>query len=460
MRFARPRWTSSLAAQLLGSHLVLLGLLGGLLVAAPLLLMRFDAQGFAEHVLDEEMRLIQRGLRFDAAGQPLRIDLPDESRWLYATLTDDLKYRLLNGSGEPVLSSQPGGRALVLPGRAFDPQLGLFDLKPVAAALPQLTVRTVAISQAGQSWYLQVAASERAAKLTRVGIGLVFVRLAVAPLVMTLLVVTAAVVFTLRRLLKPLREASDAAARIAPRTLGARLETRRLPTELRPLIDAFNQALQRLETGFKVQQEFLATAAHELKTPLALIRGQLEMDELGPREKAMLLQDVDRMSRQVQQLLHLAEVSESRNFIFAPVGVADVVTEAVDYLSRLASRKQVQLQVGADPAVAPLQADSGALFILLKNLLENAIQHCPAGGLVRVAVDTTGLRIGNEGDPIDEAHLPQLFQRFWRGPTRQDEGAGLGLAICLEIAEAHAWTLTARNTSAGVEFGVEFHLRP
>jgi len=226
-----------------------------------------------------------------------------------------------------------------------------------------------------------------------------------------------------------------------------------------PMVDAFNQALDRLERGYRVQQDFLASAAHELKTPLALIRAQVELDgSNGKADRQALLRDIDFMARQVHQLLQLAEVSEPRNYVFEPVDVESVAGEVTGYLGRLAERRAVRLELdlSAPAGPQPLQADRSALFILLKNLVENALQHTPAGAVVRVKADADGLSVQDEGSGIADEHLPKLFTRFWRGPQRRDEGAGLGLAICQEIAAAHGWALSARN---GGDCGAVFSLR-
>ena len=252
-----------------------------------------------------------------------------------------------------------------------------------------------------------------------------------------------------------MREASAAASRIAPRNLEMRLSAQSMPREMRPLIEAFNEALDRLEKGYRVQQEFLASAAHELKTPLALMRGQVELSESAERET--LLQDIDVMARQVHQLLHLAEVSEVGNYEFEQVDVAVVAGEAVAFLQRLAQRGAVHLDLRAPEAMPAVRADRGALFVLLKNLVENAVQHSPRGSVVAIAVGARGLVVRDEGAGIAPEHLGELFKRFWRGPARRDCGAGLGLAICFEIAMAHGWRLSARNGSAcGAEFELEF----
>jgi two-component system, OmpR family, sensor histidine kinase QseC len=94
--------------------------------------------------------------------------------------------------------------------------------------------------------------------------------------------------------------------------------------------------------------------------------------------------------------------------------------------------------------------------MLLKNLLENAIQHSPVSGNVTVTVDSDHLCIRDEGPGIAADELPKLFRRFWRGPMRRNEGAGLGLSICAEIAAAHKWELTARSSGPGADFILSF----
>jgi signal transduction histidine kinase len=94
--------------------------------------------------------------------------------------------------------------------------------------------------------------------------------------------------------------------------------------------------------------------------------------------------------------------------------------------------------------------------MLLKNVIENAIEHSPSGGVVAVTVESDRITIRDEGPGIPDADLPHLFTRFWRGSARQAEGAGLGLAICKEIVTAHHWHLSARNIALGAEFVLRF----
>jgi signal transduction histidine kinase len=228
-----------------------------------------------------------------------------------------------------------------------------------------------------------------------------------------------------------------------------------VPEELRPLVENFNAALDRLERNYRLQQEFLASAAHELKTPLALIRAQIEVgvDEMSRHE---LLQDVSRMGRQVQQLLHLAEASEPQNYTFTAVDPKSVAHEVVSYIERLAHQQGVSLRVVVEPGSTMLRADRGALFTLLKNLLENAIQHSHAGGEVQLRAESNCICVRDEGSGVLPEDLPKLFTRFWRGSHRRDLGAGLGLSICRQIATVHGWDLQARRGEPGMIFDLRW----
>jgi len=304
----------------------------------------------------------------------------------------------------------------------------------------------------GRRWYLQFATSERLMKLIQHKFALPYMGIGIGIFSAVLIVAFGLCAYiTLRCAPKPLRSISEVAAAISHRSLHARLQTETMPAEISPLVGSFNQVLERLERGYRLQQEFLANAAHELKTPLALIRAQIELREDGENDRDSLLSDVEYMTRQVQQLLLLAEASEIHNYKFTIVRVQEIAHEVVSYLQRMAEAVGVRLTVSA-AADAEWKADRGALFTLLKNLLENAIQHAPANTSVRVEIQGDTVTVRDRGPGVDVAQLPLLFERFWRAAHRRDHGAGLGLAICQEIALAHGWRLTAERVEPGLRF--------
>jgi signal transduction histidine kinase len=399
------------------------------------------------HSLRKQADWIESHLVFDAAGEPTALDEPPDTAWVYTAAKRDWKYRVVDTRGVAVLSSDAGAPPFAPTPAGFDATRERFDV--VADGLA-LHVVSQALSRDGRRYFVQAAISDRAAVLFSGAVVGPILKNALIIAAVSLLLFALGVQGMLRHLLLPLRRASDAASRIAPRNLDTRLSEALMPRELRPLIRAFNEALDRLQQGYRVQQEFLASAAHELKTPLALIRGQVELSDSADRE--LLLGDIDRMARQVHQLLHLAEVSEARNFQMAELDLGAVAAEATTFLQRLAQRADVHLDLRVADALAPRRADRGAVFVLLKNLIENAIQHSPGGAVVTVDVRASGVSVRDEGEGIPLEHLPELFKRFWRSAARRDVGAGLGLAICHEIALAHGWSLVARNGTVGAEF--------
>lgn len=303
----------------------------------------------------------------------------------------------------------------------------------------------------GEHWVVQVAISSRFLSLIDKHIAVPFMARGVAVFGLVLLCVFGICAYvTLGYTLKPLRQISRAAAAISPRSLHTRLQAETVPSEIVSLVDSFNRVLDRLEQGYRTQQEFLATAAHELKTPLALIRAQIEVKEQS-NDRDALLNDVAHMARQVQQLLLLAEVSEEQNYNPAIVDVADVASEVINYLHPMAEASALQVTLSCN-ASASWQADRAALFTLLKNLLENAIQHAPQNSVVQIEIDAAIITVRDWGPGVTPQQLPQLFVRFWRGAHRRDHGAGLGLAICHEIALAHGWVLSAHRAEPGLCF--------
>ena len=446
MRFAHFPWRRSLATQLLCTYtaalLIMIATTVGIMWFSSLQDPGVTTQGQLRKVIG----LVREKLQFDTTGA-LRSHAPfdPDLSWVFHHFAGDAKYRVLDPSGRVILSSDDAASALAPVGQSLD--------STIEALTPDgetLVVRTERVRRGTQTYYIQVGVSKRLSAfvselMARFRMADIL-RLALASVIL----VTIAVYFTLRRVLKPLRETSAAVSEIDAQHLSRRLSTHRLPSEFLPVVTAFNMTLDRLEKGYRVQRAFLADAAHELKTPLSLIRAQIDMD--GTADRQALLQDIDRMARQVNQLLHLAEASETENYVFEPVDVAAVAEDVSDYLRRLAEHHQVYVDIRHESRAHPVEADRGALFMLLKNLVENAIQHSPAGGVVTMRVTADDLSVCDDGPGITAEDLPQLFKRFWRGPTRRNEGTGLGLSICAEIAAAHNWKISAQNTGGGAQF--------
>lgn len=424
-----------------------------LIAAAMYLLEQRDPATTAGFELADHVETFGESMHFDDNGQLTGIALPTQRQALYDGLPVDAAYRVLDARGRTVLQSQPGPASRLLQ------RIPFHDVKAnVGATLgdPALRVYTVTLSGHGRTYYLQVGRSDRFVRSLQHYKGKIVMRAVLGAFLLALVVFTLVLALAVRRVIAPLRRVSAVAAQITPSNLADRIPTAGLPKELAPLIDGFNGALDRLETGFRVQQEFLASAAHELKTPLSLLRAEIEIR--GRPEDQVLLDDIDFMSRQVHQLLHLAEVSETHNYRREDTDATDVVRIVLEYLDRLASARGVGLRLDCDADMLSPRADRGAFFVLVKNLVENAIQHSPEHAVVHIYLSTHGLSVRDAGTGIAAADIEHVFQRFWRGPGRETLGAGLGLAICSEIVRAHGWTIEARSNgeAPGATFEVAF----
>ncbi|WP_353091426.1 ATP-binding protein [Methylibium sp.] len=460
MRFVKMHWLNSLSVKVLIAYVIGAVLSVLLIVATAIAIVSTQGDVLSGLDVADATRDMAEELRFDSGGVPIGVgdnrldrnfsfDLQEDFNleWIFESLKQEAAYRVLDASGKVVLYSAAGATFWPEAGAAGPPKPGRFEFEHEGVAMRGATE---AVERNGQVWYLQMAVSRRFMHLMYQAFALPFTGAGVTLFILVLLFVFGPCVYVALRLaLKPVRRLSEAAAEISPRSLHARLPTQAVPSEITPLVDSFNRVLERLEQGYRIQQEFLATAAHELKTPLALVRAQVELSPHSA-DRSMLLRDVEHMSRQVQQLLHLAEASEVQNYRPTLIDMHDVVHEAASYLQRMADAASVRLELPQRTVDVSWQADHGALFTLLKNLLENAIQHTAAGTLVSVEFDATTLSVRDWGPGVPQDQLSKIFARFWRGPHRRDDGAGLGLTICQEIALAHGWELRAHRAEPGL----------
>jgi signal transduction histidine kinase len=262
-------------------------------------------------------------------------------------------------------------------------------------------------------------------------------------------------VLTIRDSLAPMQELARRAARISPTATDVRLPAAGLPPELKPMVVAINGALDRLDEGFRMQREFTADAAHELRTPLAILATHL--DSLENRQVAAALRaDVERMSRLVNQLLSVATLEA---LAVAPDEIADLQAIAVDVagsLAPLALKRGRSLAVTGTTAAVAVRGNAESLRQALRNLIENALQHTPSGTEVEIEVtNEPAVHVSDRGPGVPPELRNRVVQRFWRADRRKGEGSGLGLAIVSRILAAHGGRLAVDDALGG---GARFSL--
>lgn len=259
-----------------------------------------------------------------------------------------------------------------------------------------------------------------------------------------------------RRALDPVRQASDTAASIGPTSTEVRLPEQSMPAEIVPLVHAVNQALERLEAGYRAQREFTADMAHELRTPLAIMRARVDsLDDMPMRQS--LQNDIVNMTRTVNQVLDIAELEA---FVVGGDSKADlqaVCADAVAFMAPLAVNNAKTIALTGMETPVWVRGHAEALFRAVRNLIENAIRHTPAGGTVEVDVAADGtVRVFDEGPGVPLAQRETIFKRFWRQDRSRPESRGLGLAIVTRVAAAHDGTITVDDRPQG---GSVFTLR-
>ena len=262
---------------------------------------------------------------------------------------------------------------------------------------------------------------------------------------------------TIRRSLLPLDRLSAQAALIRPERTDVRFNEEGIPVEILPLVHKINEALARIDEGFEQQRRFTSNAAHELRTPLAILRARI--DGLGDSPaKQGLIRDVERMSRLVSQLLLAGRQEMQPPASEAKVDLAAVARETVERLQLLPAARDHELRLALPEDPVTLRGDAESLGDALRNLIDNAIAYSPAGRPVDIEVTPDGaVEVRDRGAGIPVEDREQIFERFWRGRRAAGDGAGLGLSIVKAIVAQHGGAIAIRdNPEGGTIFRMQF----
>jgi signal transduction histidine kinase len=253
----------------------------------------------------------------------------------------------------------------------------------------------------------------------------------------------------IRIVLLPIRRAARTVETIDLDTLDRRLPEELSPAELRPFLAAINRLLARLEEGVQRQRLFTANAAHEMRTPVAVLQARVDTLPAALPVSAELAGDTRRITVLLDQLLAVARIGAQEASLQEPVDLPAIAAEVIADMAPLAirSRRSVALELEAAPV--RIAGNCRAIVSAITNLLGNALRAEPAGGTVRVRVGP-GPRVSvtDHGPGVAEADQPFLFEPFWRKEDRS-AGSGLGLAIVREVARLHGGNVTMEPTPGG-----------
>ena len=419
----------------------------------------YQAYDTANTLNDRELSLraadLARYVTIDSVGAA-RLELPAELAASYQAAGNIDIFAVRTGSDAVLAASPPGfGEfAAKWPTGTDDPSY--FHLKDFGSEGREYYGLTVVQSSAAGPVSISVARAANADILVHsllrefvLDIGWL-----IPLLVMVTLVVGA---LAIRSAFGPIAEVSRMAAAITPGAMSIRLPEKNLPSEITPLVTAVNHALDRLEQGFDVQRQFTANAAHELRTPLAIITAALDtVEENG--EITKIKADVARMNRLVDQLLRVARLDAVALDVSDRLDLNNVAADMVGSMApwSLAKKKSIVLH-GEDKPVL-VKGNRYAIGDAIRNLIENAVAYTAPGSEVTVSTYANGsISIADRGPGIPRDQRECVFQRFWRGKGRGSAGAGLGLAIVAEIMKAHQGSVGVDdNPGGGMVFTLHF----
>jgi two-component system sensor histidine kinase QseC len=277
-----------------------------------------------------------------------------------------------------------------------------------------------------------------------------------------------AALIAIRLGLRPLRRLAHELQQRSPERLDP-IHLDDTPKEIKPVLDALGQLLTRVAGTLANERRFTSDAAHELRTPLAALRAQVQAamltDEPAERLESLrkALRGMDRMSHLVGQLLTLARLDElSASTHLEAVDLAAVTRECCAEIGPEALARNIELELNGED-VAPISGSPDLLHVLVRNLLDNAIRYTPEGGHIVVAIQALKnsahqLEVRDNGPGVSGQQLAQLGQRFSRFSPTLAEGVGLGLSIALRIAEIHRARITfsRASTAGGLRVSAEF----
>ena len=393
-----------------------------------------------EELFDYQLRQIALSLRDQGLALP-RALLPDEEG-------QDVVVQIWTSDGVMLYLSRPG-----------DP---LFDRATIGYSDAQAD---------GRQWRLfAMATDDRVVQVAqprqlRRNLAAAAALRSLAPLLLFVPLMALLIWWSVSSALAPLRRLASEVGQRDARSLDEVTETG-LPSEVAPLAHALNALLARLQRTFASQRAFVADAAHELRSPLAALKLQLQLLARAPDTRArddaltQLNQGVDRATHLLAQLLTAARTDPHERLpTLTVVDLVEPVRQAIADGFGLAQARRLAIDFDA-PQRLEILGDAAGLVVLARNLIDNALRYTPEDGKVRVSViedaDAAQLVVEDSGPGIAEPERSRVFDRFYRGVETREQGSGLGLAIVKNIVAQHDAQIALDTSALG---GLKVSLR-
>lgn len=382
------------------------------------------------------------------------LDLPGMERKFYAEANELHQYVVRDADGEILFTSPVAYTEQFPEGAPDERKKAFFEFKGEHGK--RFLGSTYVHEHKDQQYIVQAAQSETSVETfpNRL-LGDFLYRLALfgTPFIVLLIVV---IYFSIRQSLKPIRQVSDQANAISFKRMDMRLSETGMPSEIQPLVNAVNNALSRLEQGVQAQREFTANAAHELRTPLSILRSHVDSLEDGETVRR-LRQDIDTMTRLTNQLLDMARLDFSEAVPREAIRLDRVVGDVCRDLWPLFIDAGRELRTDGLETPSHINGNRDALYRAVRNLLENAMIHAPAKTPVEVTLADQEVIIRDYGATIEESKRVHIFERFQRGDhTVSASGSGLGLSIVKRTMEIHGGNARVEAREPGNAFILTF----
>ena len=328
----------------------------------------------------------------------------------------------------------------------------LYSNKP-GINIPLKPNGVVRFSEEGETWYLAYDTDTAVNRTSVVGESATDRHMLIGdpasgtavPLLFILGTMLASTIITTYLSMRPLRETTQSLAARNPGNLTP-ISMKHQYNELRPVLRAINQLMQRVDASNLREKQFMADAAHELRTPIAAVLAQIHLLKQidDPVERNEITADMetslDRAVSLSRQLIDLARLeTEDYPLKMEEIDLSQELSHTIAMMVPYALRKNIELAFDG-PQACPVTTDKQALFSIINNILNNAVKYCPQGSLVETTLETghandIRIIIRDNGDGISEQYRPRLFSRFFRVPGGCETGSGLGLAIAQSLAE-------------------------